>query len=310
MDCLASTPRSNRNVTQRHLPLLSLIACCGLNLSALVGLSPAPVRAQSMEPGVCPPSGSVSSADLAAQFPSTLPAGSACRSTPSRYEIKVYKMALCTADPIAGATVDLSSCQITYDNPAGQTADLYGAGGSSTVDLSSLGSTRPANGSYGYAYIQMQNTFGLRNEYATTDTTYKSSSALDSWGMSVAKTSGSAENYTITMSKFGGGAAGSCSATVPLGAGSLSAELVDSSLATINYDSSGSGQCPGSAYITARMALNTPVTISDNTLGLAATFSVTNNGSTVIINDNPFLGPIGVNSFDGGPFEVTFRVVE
>ena len=303
MNCFASKPRSNNPKPWGKL-LSSLIACSGLNLGTLIGVPPGPAQAQSMEPPACPPSGTVSTAALLAQFPNSL--GGACRSTPSRYVIKVYKMALCTADPIAGSTVDLSSCQITYDNSGGQDADLYGAGGSSTVDLSSLGSTRPANGSYGYAYIQIQNTFGLRNEYATTDTNYTSSSTLDRWGGSTAKTSGAAENYTITMNEFGGGR---CGGSAVLTEGTMSAELVDSSLTPTTYDS-GSSSCPGASYITARMQLNSPVTITDNTVGLIATFSITNKGSTVVTNDDPFFGPLGVISFDGGPFAVTFNVVE
>jgi hypothetical protein len=62
-------------------------------------------------------------------------------------KIKVYKMAMCTTEPILNDSnePDLSSCQVLYTNSSGYDVTVSASGGLTLPDL-----VRPSNGSYGY----------------------------------------------------------------------------------------------------------------------------------------------------------------
>jgi len=77
---------------------------------------------------------------------------------PSYYEIKLYEMGLCTSEPTAptsSSKLDTSNCQTVYSNAAGFDVKIQNGG---KTDLSGT-MTRPANGTYPYAYFRMHNNF-------------------------------------------------------------------------------------------------------------------------------------------------------
>ena len=78
-----------------------------------------------------------------------------CATTPQAYDVTLYKLGLCTANPALGANPDFGSCTMLIDG-AGQLAHL--AAGSSVV-LS--GSSVPRNGTYGYAVMVASNSIGI-----------------------------------------------------------------------------------------------------------------------------------------------------
>lgn len=250
----------------------------GASIGTALAVS-APARAQS----ACPPSGTASS----------LPAGG-CKGTPSRYEIVVYEMGLCTSDPLASSSFDNSSCTATLIDTSGITADL--AGGASVSLGSGSGGDRPADGTYSHAYIIIANTFGLNISYTLGGTTYVSTTSAG------AATSGSAANFTETLTTFGD-PSGPCTpnANESVGGGTLKAIVATGTLTPASA-------CTGVSRIIGSFEPTTPITIDADTTGLNVTFSVTNNGATIMGNQMDGSGT-AVGGFGGGPFSPTFTVL-
>ena len=232
------------------------------------------VKAQLMP--VCPASGTVAN----------LSATGSCRGTPNRYEITIYEMGLCTADPLASGTFVRTTCTATFTS-SGTTTDL--AGGAS-VSLGSSGS-RPADGSYSHAYIVIGNTFGLSGEYALSGGTYRS----DSTGNAILN--GTLDNFTETLNNFDPQVACTPSAWENVGGGRLDAVIADTTLVTAS-------SCTGVSRIVGSFAPSSPIVIDSAATGLKVTFSVTNNGMTVMD------GARGVvDAFASGPFSPTFTIL-
>ena len=82
-----------------------------------------------------------------------------CTDTPDKFEITIYELGLCTAQPIktgSPRTFSRDDCVVTMTS-SGSTADLA----NSTVTLPSMNG-RPASNTYTHAYIILTNTFGLK----------------------------------------------------------------------------------------------------------------------------------------------------
>lgn len=78
-----------------------------------------------------------------------------CATTPQSYDVTIYKLGLCAANPALGASPDFSSCAMLIDGP-GQIAHL--AAGASIV-LSGI--SVPPHGSYGFAVMVASNSIGI-----------------------------------------------------------------------------------------------------------------------------------------------------
>ena len=252
--------------------------------------------------GVCPdPSGL---ADANAWATAT---GGSCRSTPEEYGVTVYRMGFCTENPgasiAAGSAPVTTSCTFTYKNTSGESKS-FAAGGSTS--LSETYTSTPAVGTYPYAVIEIAPTFDIKGSYgplADGNTYYTN-------GTAGSTTTNSAEYATTAapMDTFYGDegeeicvAKGSADVT----GGSISAYLLDSSGNLIANDGTVT-ECSGVNKLFGVMALDSSVVISDATKGLTATFTVTNNGSTVFY----IPGGDGAIGHDSGPFSVTFKTVE
>jgi len=255
-----------------------------LGLSAFAMSGPE-VKAQTMP--VCPASGTAAN----------LSATGACRGTPDRYEITVYEMGLCTADPLSGGNYDSTTCTATFTSAGGTNANLAGGASVTLGSSSSGGGTRPADGSYGWAYIIIGNTFGLRGEYELVGGTLAGVYGSDSSGTAVK--GGTPTDFTETLTNFDPSGACTPTAWENVGSGRLDAAITDSSLTTAT-------SCTGVTRIVGSFAPSTPIVIDPATTGIQVTFSVTNNGMTLI--DAP--GPGGVlASFDSGPFSPSFTIL-
>ena len=231
-----------------------------------------------------------------------------CSGTPSTYGVTVHKMGFCTTNPFtagAGAAVDYSSCTITYESTG--TPMSFAAG--TTLSLPSEGTSLPAIGDYGFAVIELGKTFTIAAEMGPfkDGTTYYSTSSWTTSG-SPGKTTGSAENFDAEMTSFDPNT--SCQAEsdpVAITGATLKGYLIDSSAALIADDTSVLN-CSGVDKIVGVADLDSNVVITSSTTGLTATFTVTNNGSSV------YCGGVGEGCpnihFDSGPFNVSFTVVE
>ena len=232
-----------------------------------------------------------------------------CSGTPSTYGVSVYKMGFCLSSPFsggAGAAADYSSCTITYQNDGGFPTS-FAAG--RTISLPSAGTSIPAIGNYGFAVIELGKTFDIAAQMGPfrDGTTYYSTSTWTTSG-SPGKTTGSAEEFEAEMTSFNPNT--SCQATsddVDIDGATLNGYLIDSSTALIADDTSVLN-CSGVDKIVGVAALDSNVVITSSTTGLTATFTVTNNGSSV------YCGGVGEGCpnihFDSGPFNVSFTVVE
>ena len=229
---------------------------------------------------VCDPSGTV--ADLKVT--------TACKGTPSRYEIIIYEMGLCTADPLASGTFVRTTCTATFTS-SGTTTDL--AGGAS-VSLGSSGS-RPADGSYSHAYIVMGNTFGLSGEYELSAGSLAGTYRSDSNGRAVLN--GALTNFTETLDNFDHPNTCDPDASDTVGGGTLTAVVADTTLVTAS-------SCTGVSRIVASFAPSSSIVIDSAATGLKVTFSVTDNGMTVIEDNNG-----KVVKFTSGPFSPTFTIL-
>ena len=229
-----------------------------------------------------------------------------CNGTPSVYGIKVFKMGFCTSNPFtsAGVAADYSSCTISFTDSLG--VDTSFAAGT-TISLPSGGSSIPAEGSYSYAVIELDKTFDIAAQMGPFNdgTTYYSTSSWTSSG-SPGSTTGPAEVFESEMTSFD--PTQTCQAIsdpVVQAAATLTGYLIDSSNNLIANDT-GVTNCSGVSKLVGVAQLNTPVTITGATTGLTATFTVTNNGSSVYCS----VGGCGNIMFDSGPFNVSFTVVE
>ena len=230
-----------------------------------------------------------------------------CTETPERFEITIYELGLCTAQPIQTGTPRTFSrkdCVVTMTS-TGNTADLA----NSTVDLPSM-SGRPPSNTYNYAYIILKNTFGLRGSVTIKnaqggDVKYCSMTNKNVHGSN--STSGTtegnfctAENHTEILNNFSD-IGGSFSAYFPLeeedgemdGGGKVSALLTaaDTDLTTAN-------QASEAKRLIGVFETNSgfPVKITDATNGLEMQLTVTDigygitftNGEPVFFGSMPF----------------------
>ena len=202
-------------------------------------------------------------------------------------------MGLCTADPLGSGTFVRTTCSATFTGPT--TADL--AGGAS-VSLGSSGS-RPADGSYSHAYIVIGNTFGLSGEYELSAGPYSGTYRSDSTGFAFLK--GPLTNFTETLNSFDDPPACDPKASDTVGGGTLTAFVADTTLVTAS-------SCTGVSRIVASFAPSSSIVIDSAATGLKVTFSVTDNGMTVMDDDG--INKTGVvTAFTSGPFSPTFTIL-
>ena len=229
--------------------------------------------------------------------------GGSCAGTPDEYGVTVYKMGLCVNDPTpgAGSAADYSSCSMSFEDTSGSAAS-FAAGGS--VALPASLATRPDDGTYSYAMILISTTFDIKATYGPLGdgtTYYSTSTSVGSSG--TPNTTGPATVNPVLTNSFNPNVSCDSQDTVSGSSGPMTGTLLNSSEERIP-DSTAVTSCAGATYILGVVALSSPVTIDPTVTALDATFTVTNNGTTIMSN-NP---PTGI-LFDSGPFNVVLSVV-
>ena len=266
----------------------------------------------------CPDASAVTSIFNKADATSFLNAtGGNCYGTPEEYGVTVYRMGFCTDNPApssAGSAPDTSSCTFTFEKDDGVgEAKSFAAGGE--VDLSEDYSSAPDVGEYEFAYIEIKNSFDIKAKYGplgdAANTTYFTNGTLGESGTvtGISTTPTSSDGYATTTAPlntfYGDQGQEICSATAEesVNGGTIRAYLLDSS-DTLIPDDKGATSCSGVTKLLGIMQLNDPVTITPSTSSCQATFTVTNNGTTVILDQS------GNLLFDSGPFSVSFETSE
>ena len=273
-----------------------------------------PVKAE----GVCPDPSSITSPNGFGDTSSFIQlADGACYDTPEEYGVTIFRMGLCTSDPSPiseGSAPDTSSCTFTFskDDGVGESAS-FAAGG--VVELSETYSSAPEVGSYPYAVIEIKNSFDVKAKYGplgdADNTTYFTNGTFGEagtvTGLSVTPPSSQYIATTAPLNTFYGDEGQDvCSATASeaVAGGTISAYLLNTA-GNLVADDNTISECSGVAKLLGVMALNTDVNITRNTTALQATFTVTDNGTTVVYDDESD-GLL----FDSGPFSVSFETIE
>ncbi|MDB2583874.1 hypothetical protein N9Y50_04485, partial [Alphaproteobacteria bacterium] len=233
-----------------------------------------------------------------------------CRATPSKYEVGVFEMGVCTAHPFTSdgtktdlESMDRSTCTTTFlatDQTNGSVVDIANVIGGS-IDLVGT-STRPGNGTYGFPYIILREKFTVGKTIAGNDgNTYYglANGSVD--------TTGPAADYDDNLRNFGPPGycySGYVGATIPIG--TIDAFLTNSSLQrgdeTTHYD--GSANCTRVGKLVGVINLTTPFTIDQNTQSMQFNFVVTNYGINMGDNDNDGYP----DDYGSGPFSGTFTL--
>ena len=229
-------------------------------------------------------------------------AGASCRATPTKYQVTIYEMGLCSEHPFGtntaggnGSTVttmDKSTCSPAFTNTAGYTVDIAQFVNGS-VGLEGT-STRPANATYGYPYIILGNTFTVNTAVTSTD-----SNVYYSDGSGGATTTAPGTDYADQLTNFFGGScySGYVGATIPIG--TLDGFLTNNSLVRRDSTDFGGGECTGVTRLVGVINLTNPFTITSQTKKLQFNFIVTDYGVELDVNGSGVVTDMGSGPFSG-----------
>jgi len=293
--------------------------------SGLTIFSPSnPVRAE----GVCPEASTISSPNGFGDTTSFVRAVNGnCYGTPETYGVTVYRMGLCTANPAptsSGTSPDVSSCSFTFVRAGGE-AKSFAAGG--TASLSEEYSLVPDIGDYRYAVIEIGNSFDIQASFGplSDGTTYYTNGTFGSFGKTTGST-GTGTDYAVTEAPlntfYGDEGDEVCTGTASevVSGGTISAYLLTApsdssdttSYGTLIADDPTIFPCTGVDRLFGVMDLgdDNKVSITASTTSLTATFTVTDNGSTIIYDDDGNGTDSEGIGFDSGPFSVSFVTSE
>ena len=243
-------------------------------------------------------------------------------------------MGLCTSNPAptaAGETPNVDSCSFTFADTDGEPKS-FAAGGSES--LSEESSLIPDIGDYRYAVIEIANSFNIKASFGplSDGTTYYTNGTFGSFGKTTGST-GTGTDYAQTLAPletfYGDEGDNVCTGTASevVSGGTISAYLLTapddptdtSSYGTLIADDPTIFPCSGVSRLFGVMDLgdDNKVSITSSTTSLTATFTVTDNGTTIIYDDNgnglspsdPDYEAEGIG-FDSGPFSVSFTTSE
>ena len=237
--------------------------------------------------------------------------GSVCRTTPERYEVVIYEMGVCTANPMTGTSFNRDVCSTTFVNTAGFTYDFVSVIGGNT-ELDGV-STRPANGTYKYPYMVMGTTFGLRASFNDGTNTYYSEADQD------LNTTGPSVNFSESLKNFGeddpNSGSNACDPeylNAPVDVGTISAYITSASLdkpgasdkETVVTGRGNKVLCTNADRLVGVINLTNPFTISADTINMQFNFNITNYGVQFFNED----GDTVPNDVGSGPFSGSFVV--
>ena len=233
-----------------------------------------------------------------------------CRTTPSKFEISMFEMGLCTSHPFTNdgtkkdiSTMDKSTCSVTFsatDQTNGSVIDIASAIGGS-IDLVGT-STRPANGTYGFPYVILGEKFtvGMSIEGFNGNTYNGDSSGTVASGGALADT----DDY---LRNFGGPncSSGFEDAVIPIG--TLDAFLTNSSLVrSERLQVDASNLCNNVGRLVGIINLTTPFAITANTLKMQFNFIATDYGVELTDTDSDGYP----DEYGSAPFSGTFTITE
>ncbi len=235
----------------------------------------------------------------------TFPSGTTCKAEPDFFQLKMYDMMLCSAEPTApttSAAMVLTSCQSVLTSSGGTNISVTNGASSSLSGTI----TRPDNGTYTHGYIRISSDFvvGDSRQYdtslddavegdGTADGTYCATTA--SW-VDCDTSAVTAVNQTMSMGSGQFGSDYLIEDEVVTG-GLVDAWLVDTNQ-KLEEDTDGDV-----TYLVGVQAFTTPLVVTDSTTSMNTSFAVST-GMTIIHNGG---NPPRLR-LDNGPFSVIMTI--
>lgn len=233
-------------------------------------------------------------------------AGAFCQVTPEAYYSTLYEIAVCTSDPMASSTLDLTTCSVVWENSAGVEVNPVALMSGSETLAGTV--NRPPDGTYGYMVaivdpalgtkfsITIEGSAGTDGTYYSTATLYRNAPLMTTNAADYAKSTDVMKNFSAT----GGTCDPQLDADVGEG-GTMSAYLVNdayqitSTSKRIDYEEGGgdpsqypfySITCDGATKIVSvQKMLNDGITISHKTASLNLALKVTDSAGLALDHD-------------------------
>ena len=231
----------------------------------------------------------------------------ACRFTPQTYKASVYEMGLCSVNPMAGASLDKSTCTTVFtatDQTNGSEHD-FALGDAVLAGVS----TRPANGTYKFPYIILSNVFTIKAQFTKADnTTFYVHNDGGGGSCGTADTTSPAQECTSTLNQFAQNNV--CDGEyldAPVSIGTINGYLMQNSTLD-KRDGAGetaSNVCSNVDRLVGVINMNTPIVISPATISFKFIFNVTGYGAQMFTNTAPGNNPNGGGG--SGPFSGFFE---
>ncbi|MDC3088571.1 hypothetical protein OA505_02150 [Alphaproteobacteria bacterium] len=231
----------------------------------------------------------------------------ACRFTPQTYKASVYEMGLCSVNPMAGASLDKSTCTTVFtatDQTNGSEHD-FALGDAVLAGIS----TRPANGTYQFPYIILSNVFTIKAQFTKADnTTFYVHNDGGSGSCGTADTTSPAQECTSTLNQFAQNNV--CDGEyldAPVSIGTINGYLMQNSTLDKRDGASetASNVCSNVDRLVGVINMNTPIVISPATISFKFIFNVTGYGAQMFTNTAPGNNPNGGGG--SGPFSGFFE---
>ena len=231
----------------------------------------------------------------------------ACRFTPQTYKASVYEMGLCSVNPMAGASLDKSTCTTVFtatDQTNGSEHD-FALGDAILAGVS----TRPANGTYKFPYIILSNVFTIKAQFTKADnTTFYVHNDGGGGSCGTADTTSPAQECTSTLNQFAQNNV--CDGEyldAPVSIGTINGYLMQNSTLD-KRDGAGetaSNVCSNVDRLVGVINMDTPIVISPATISFKFIFNVTGYGAQMFTNTAPGNNPNGGGG--SGPFSGFFE---
>ena len=231
----------------------------------------------------------------------------ACRFTPQTYKASVYEMGLCSVNPMAGASLDKSTCTTVFtatDQTNGSEHD-FALGDAVLAGVS----TRPENGTYQFPYIILSNVFTIKAQFTKADnTTFYVHNDGGGGSCGTADTTSPAQECTSTLNQFAQNNV--CDGEyldAPVSIGTINGYLMQNSTLD-KRDGAGetaSNVCSNVDRLVGVINMDTPIVISPATISFKFIFNVTGYGAQMFTNTAPGNNPNGGGG--SGPFSGFFE---
>ena len=255
-----------------------------------------------------------------------------CTAQPDLFQVKIYKVAVCTAAPTAptaSTAFSAASCTTVFENAAGATVDVTKG---VTSELTGT-ITRPANGTYVAGYVEMSPQYNLKvgKQFGTPTRKSGKDNTVGAycwtvagnylnWGVASQWSASNQQNVTC----------GTSMGTPGLAVINMNGFPNPTGTATFNYATTVSGQQVGAYLVQVDKKLPAtgtsgqqngvdrmigvatfaaPVTISNSTTGFNTQFDVSS-GTSIVMGVSSQGGQQWVDMFTAGPFSIMMTATQ